>query len=73
MKGLQKEVEDLPEHTGVDEISAQIIDAAEKLHEEKDLEPHCCFRKGLKTRHHDCREGSQPSDPRLLPRIWGGR
>jgi hypothetical protein len=44
MKGLQKEVEDLPEHTGVDEMSAQIMNAAEKLHEEKDLGPQSCFR-----------------------------
>jgi hypothetical protein len=79
MKGLQKEVEDLPEHTGVEEtilvneISAQIMDAAEKLHEEKDLGPQSCFRKSLGTRHHDGREASQPSDPILLPRIWGGK
>jgi hypothetical protein len=73
MKGLQKEVEDLPEHTGVDEMSAQIMNAAEKLHEEKDLGPQSCFRKSLGTRHHDGREASQPSDPRLLPRIWVGK
>jgi NH3-dependent NAD+ synthetase len=79
MKGLQKEVEDLPEHTGVEEtilvneISAQIMNAAEKLHEEKDLGPRRCFRKSLETRHHDSREANQPSDPRLLPRIWRGK
>jgi hypothetical protein len=39
MKGLQKEVKNLPEHTGVEEIIAQIMSASDKLREEKDLEP----------------------------------
>jgi hypothetical protein len=77
MKGLQKEVKYLPEHTGVEEIilvneiSAQIMNASDKLHEEKDLEPQRCFRKSPEARRHDSRDTSQPSDPRLLPRIWG--
>jgi hypothetical protein len=73
MKGLQKEVKNLPEHTGVEEIIAQIMSASDKLHEEKDLEPQLCFRKSPESRRLDSRDTNQPSDPRLLPRIWGCR
>jgi hypothetical protein len=73
MKGLQKEVENLSEHTGVEEtilvneFSAQFVDAAEKLQEEKVLDAHRCFRRALEARRHDGRKTSLPSDPRLLP------